>query len=226
MSLLGKAALAMWWDVSPKVNAEFQNWHSHEHFRERLGIPGFKRATRWSGADGGQAVFQMYELEDYDVLSSPHYLARLNAPTPWSTKMMPHHRNMVRSQCRVLESVGGNTARHALVLRISPTPGQNAALQSALRAEFGRIVELPGCVGGHLLRHDAPPIAQTTEQKIRGADQYADWVVVVVGYDLAALQALSTHELSAGGLTRLGAQPGAVSALYTLSFAAVAGEIS
>ena len=46
MSLLGKAALAMWWDMSPDVNTEFQDWHSHEHFRERLAIPGFLRATR------------------------------------------------------------------------------------------------------------------------------------------------------------------------------------
>ena len=40
MALLGKAALAMWWDVASDVNAEFQDWHSHEHFRERLAVPG------------------------------------------------------------------------------------------------------------------------------------------------------------------------------------------
>ena len=67
MALLGQAALAMWWDVAPKVNAEFQDWHSHEHFRERLAIPGFKRATRWSSADGGEGVFQIYEMQAHEV---------------------------------------------------------------------------------------------------------------------------------------------------------------
>ena len=107
MLLLGKAALAMWWDMAPEMRAEFEDWHSHEHFPERLAIPGFRRGQRWRSATGGDGVFVMYELEGHEVLSSPHYLARLNAPTPWSTSMMPHHRNMVRSQSRVLESCGG-----------------------------------------------------------------------------------------------------------------------
>jgi len=108
MSLLGGAALAMWWDVAGDVRAEFEHWHSHEHFAERMAIPGFRRASRWRSASDGSGVFVMYELENHDVLSSPAYLARLNAPTPWSTKMMPHHRGMVRTQCRVLETRGGD----------------------------------------------------------------------------------------------------------------------
>jgi len=49
----------------------------------------------------------LYELEKYEILTSRGYLDRLNAPTVWSTKMMPHHLNMVRSQCRVGASFGG-----------------------------------------------------------------------------------------------------------------------
>jgi hypothetical protein len=100
MALLGSAAIAMWWDIAPAQRIEFEDWHSHEHFPERLSIPGFLRGSRWSGSNDG--FFVMYELETYDTLTSPHYLERLNNPTPWSTRMMPHHRNMVRSQCRVV----------------------------------------------------------------------------------------------------------------------------
>ena len=85
MSLLGNAALAMWWDMATDARDEFEDWHSHEHFPERLRIPGFQRASRWASADGGEAFFVMYELESFDTLSSPAYVARLNAPTPWST---------------------------------------------------------------------------------------------------------------------------------------------
>src|SRR5215218_3891471 len=134
MALLGRAALAMWWDMAPAMSAEFHDWHSHEHFRERLAIPGFRRATRWTSADGGEGVFQIYELADYAILSSSHYLASLNAPSPWSTKMMPHHRNMVRSQCHVLESAGGNVARHALTVRMSPAAGAGEPLREALKS--------------------------------------------------------------------------------------------
>src|SRR6266700_8249106 len=45
MSLLGKAAVAMWWSVRPEQRAEFGDWHSHEHFPERMSIPGFRRGS-------------------------------------------------------------------------------------------------------------------------------------------------------------------------------------
>jgi hypothetical protein len=205
MALEGKAALAMWWDMSADRLDEFQDWHSHEHFRERLAIPGFHRGTRWRNADGGEGIFQMYELEDHAVLSSPAYLARLNSPTPWSLKMMPLHRNMVRSQCRVLASVGGGVAGSALTVRLSPEPGQDEELLVMLKQ---LVVELPaqaGCVGAHVLRHEAPEIAQTTEQRVRGGDGFADWVIVVVGYDPAKLRDLAKLELSHKALHRAGA---------------------
>ncbi len=226
MSLPGKAALAMWWDMAPEINFEFQDWHSHEHFRERLGIPGFRRATRWSNASGAQGVFQMYELEAFEILSSAPYLASLNAPTPWSTKMMPHHRNMVRSQCRVLESSGGSVARHALTIRLSPRAGEDGPLRASLKDVAGHLVDRPGCVGAHLLRHEAPAIPQTTEQKIRGGDRVADWVFLVIGYDLQVLKKLSDTGLGADALETIGAQPGSFREIYTLSFSATPAEIA
>ncbi len=218
--MLGKAALAMWWDMAPDMCPEFEHWHAHEHFPERLGIAGFLRASRWKCANGGEGVFVMYELSGYEVLSSAPYLARLNAPTPWSTRMMPHHRQMVRSQCHVLESRGGAIARHALTVRLSPAAGQAQAqaLRSALGALAGELVTAPGLAGMHLLRHQTPDIAPTQEQIIRsGADRVADWVLVVCGYDPAALDTLSASALSEAGLSAMGAAEGAQRALYTLS---------
>ena len=88
MPLLGKAAVAMWWDMAAVHRAEFEDWHSHEHFPERLRIPGFRRGSRWASATGGDGFFTLYELQSYDTLTSPAYFARLNDPTPWSLKMM------------------------------------------------------------------------------------------------------------------------------------------
>jgi hypothetical protein len=224
MALLGKAALAMWWDMAPDMRTEFEDWHSHEHYPERLSIPGFRRASRWTAADGGEGIFQIYELESYETLASPHYLGRLNSPTPWSTRMMPHHRNMIRSQCRVLESAGGNVARYALTVRLSPTAGRDDQLRASLKDLSAALVDRPGCVGGHLLRHEAPPIAETTEQKIRGKDRFADWVFLAVGYDAQPLEALSTGELSGRALGEVGAAAGVEQGLFTLSYSAVPAE--
>ncbi len=226
MAMLGKAALAMWWDVAPDLRTEFEHWHAHEHFQERLGIPGFRRATRWTSAEGGEGFFVMYELEDYGILASAPYAARLNAPTPWSTRMMPHHRNMVRSQCRVLQSHGAVTARHALTVRLSPAVGQADALQRAV-AELARSAWMqPGLVGLHLLRHETPALAATTEQRIRGnGDRVADWVLIACGYDASALRALGEAELAEDALQAMGAADGSERHLYGLAYSATPAEM-
>lgn len=225
MALLGESALAMWWDMAPEMRAEFEHWHSHEHFPERLALPGFLRASRWSAADGGEGFFILYELQAHTALSSPEYLARLNAPTPWSTRLMPHHRNMVRSQTRVLHSHGAAVARHAMTLRLSPREGEDQRLQAGLRALVEELPLRAGLGGAHLLRTDTPAIAPTTEQKIRGnADRSADWVFVVCGYELDVLKALGQDALAPAALEALGAAPGAVASWFGLSLCMARGE--
>lgn len=224
MPLPGPAVLAMWWKVAHEAQPEFEDWHSHEHFPERLRIPGFLRATRWLAADGGEEVFVMYELASYEVLSSPEYQARLNAPTPWSVRMMPQHREMVRSQCRVLESRGGSVAAHALTVRLSPAPGQADTLRAGLRTLADTLFDQPGLTGLHLLRHETPAMPTTAEQRIRGGDRVADWVLLACGYDAARLRALGTDELGEPALVRLGAAPGAVTVQHRLSHSALPGD--
>jgi hypothetical protein len=225
MPLLGQAAIAMWWNMAPEHREEFEHWHSHEHFPERLGIPGFLRGARWSSVDGGDGFFIMYELDRYETLSSAAYLARLNSPTPWSTKMMPHHRDMVRSQCRVISSVGGGTARYALTLRVSPQEGSEEALGNHFATLTNAFASSAGGVACHLLRTETPKIAATTEQQIRGGkDAVADWVVVATGYDRTVLEALQRGQLSQRAIEEAGARPGAIAGLYQLSYTAVPGD--
>ncbi|HTJ04530.1 MAG TPA: hypothetical protein VL624_04245 [Caldimonas sp.] len=227
MALAGKAALAMWWDIAPQVRSDFEHWHAHEHFPERLAIPGFLRASRWRSADGGDATFVLYELADHAVLESPLYLARLNAPSPWSTRLMPHHRNMVRSQCHVLESRGGLTARNVLTIRLAPAAGREPDLRRALRELSASAPSRPGLAGLHLLRHEPPPIDATTEQRLRGlSDGEADWVLIASGFDADAVAALGAGELGEAALVAMGAVPRSRRALFELAYAAIASDVA
>lgn len=217
MPLLGRAAVAMWWDMAPALRAEFEDWHSHEHFPERMGIPGFLRGSRWASATGDEGFFVIYELDAYETLTSPHYLARLNNPTPWSAKMMPHHRNMVRSQCRVIESFGGGVAGTMMTVRLSPAEEKGEALRAHLAAALLVLPLQPGLTGSHLLQTQTPAAAMTKEQRIRGGDAEADWIVLVTGYDATAVGEAVAKALGAPALAGAMRSPPIV-APYRLSY--------
>ena len=208
--MLGRAAVAMWWDIPLEAKAEWEDWHSHEHMPERLGIPSFLRGSRWVALSGEPSYFVLYETARLAAIMSGPYLERLNNPTPWSRKMMPHHRNMVRSLCRVRASFGGGLGQAIATIRFSPAPRGGRALVQRLASEV--LPELPGgkgLSGAHLLESQpAVSTPQTTEQKIRGGDAHADWVLLVCGYDVDAVRAAT------GGLQL----PGAVAELYRLAY--------
>lgn len=190
--MLGEAAIAMWCDIAPQVQSEFEDWHSHEHMPERLAIPGFLRGTRWS--DAGEKYFILYELDQLATLTGPAYFERLNNPTPWSRRMMPHHRNMVRSLCAVRARFGGGLPRLLATLRFTPSE------PPSLDGELAKLALRKGLTGAHLLESQPMPAKQTTEQKIRGGDARADWVLLIGGYDLDAVRQASEELRLSGAL--------------------------
>ena len=214
----GRAAVAMWYEVAPEVRPEWEDWHTREHMPERLGIPGFLRGSRWIAASGEPSYFGLYETARLATITSGPYLERLNEPSPWSRKMMPHHLNMVRSLCRVRASFGGGLGGALATVRFSPPRRGGRALLKRLAAEV--LPALPGrrgLSGAHLLESaptDSAP--QTTEQRIRGGDAHADWVVLVGGYDDDAVRAAA-----AGGLEL----PSAVEGLYRLAYSMASKDL-
>jgi hypothetical protein len=228
MALLGKAALAMWWNMASHMKSEFEDWHTHEHFPERLSVPGFLRSSRWTATEDDEGVFVIYELESHAVLSSTAYLARLNDPTPWSRKLMPFHRDMVRSQSHVVHTHGSMTGRHAITLRLAVEDVRETdRLCDELRHLLGGLAGRPGVIGTHVLRHETPAISQTTEQKIRGApDQVANVVVLLTGYDGGLLKTVVAEHMKDASLLSLGALKPPTIGGFTLSHSALPSDVS
>lgn len=181
--LLGSAAMLLQFDVAPEAVPEHDDWHTHEHLPERLSIPGFLRGTRWVAAGAGPRYCVLYEVEHLDTLSSPPYLERLNNPSAWTQKMMPHYRGMSRGFCAVAASFGGAAGHAMRLIRFKPDANAAAALQTWLLKEA--LPPLPakrGVAGVHLLQGAATP-PMTNEQRIRGAaDAGVDWALLLVGY--------------------------------------------
>jgi hypothetical protein len=68
-----------------------------------------------------------------------------------------------------------------------------------------------------------PP--QTEEQRMRGGDAIADWVLLVHGYDAEAVAQVSRGELGAAALVERGAAPGTVAGVYRLDFALTKADL-
>src|SRR5204863_3839552 len=152
--------------------------------------------SRWVGDAG---YFMLYEAQSEATITTGAYLERLNHPTPWSRKMMPHHRNMVRGLCRVEASFGAALGQALLTVRFSGNP--------EMARELASMPSRKGLVAAHLLRNMAQPSAQTTEQKLRGGDAAPDWVALVSGYSVDAVASLAQKELKL---------PGSVAGMYRL----------
>jgi len=175
MSLLGKGAMTMWHGVKPGMGADHDDWHSHEHIRERIEIPGFRRGRRCRSVDDGGGWFILYEVDDLSVLSSSDYLERLNNPSAWSQKIIPAITDMNRTLSTVESShgvgVGGflSTARFA----------------GGFAEDLSELVKSAGITGAHLLRGDETVSRINTKEKsLRDRpDEVASGIIIIEGYD-------------------------------------------
>jgi hypothetical protein len=189
MGWAGSGALIAWHDVEESREAEYLNWHSHEHMKERLAIPGFLQGRRYSVVGSGPRFLILYAVRDPDVFTSQIYLEHLNHPSDWTQQVMPALRNMNRSLCRVTASSGFGAGRCLQTIRFSPEHGREAHLRGALTSEAQSLAHQTGLCAAHLLIADQDRSrAPTRETALRaGQDAVADWVLLVEGYDEAVV---------------------------------------
>jgi hypothetical protein len=173
MALRGRGAVAIWNGIAPGHEAEFVEWHVREHMPERVGIPGFLSGRRYTAVDGSPAYFNYYEVATPDVLRSDAYLSRLNAPSPWTQKVVAQFRDVSRTLCRVGASAGMGTAAYAEVLRFDRCD-EAAATSLALR-----LTDDPTIPAAHLfLREEGPPQV-TTETRLRRVPDVT-WAAILI----------------------------------------------
>lgn len=165
MTLRGSAFLALWNDVEPDRDAEYQDWHAVEHVPERVGIAGFLAGRRYRAAGGpghAQAYFTLYELATLDALLGPAYAEVVQHPTGWSRGLRPSLRSVVRRACRTLASAGVGSAAALGVFRIESRGGLAGAdprLHAVARAVVGPLAGTRGIVSAHLGLADEAAVA-------------------------------------------------------------------
>lgn len=182
------AMLCIWHDVEAGHVDEYLRWHTFEHLPERLALPGFSFARRYELAEGpGQrflCVVDVRAIADFDSLE---YRARLDAPSEWTRRLMPHYARVHRSLCSKLWELG--TAVTGLTACIRIAGGADRSLSGAIGAR-GLAAQRLACAQLGVL-DEAVSGRDSEEKRLRRSEDSG-------GYDLVLLL---------GTLSRDGARP-------------------
>jgi hypothetical protein len=211
-------------DVVSEAVSEHDDWHTHEHLPERLSIPGFLRGSRWTATHGQPRYLVLYEVVELATLTSTAYLERLNNPSTWTSKMMPHYRGMNRGLCSVIGSAGLGMGGFAYLIRFKPQTEAADSVRSWLLAEVLPKLPVMGGIGSAHLLQGAADVPMTNEQRIRGTDAGVDSALLVMGYDANALSRVAREVLGPNQLERRGAAA-AVDGHYRLDYALTHAEV-
>ncbi len=184
MALIGEGLLAVWTDIEPAAEDDFNLWYTHQHVPERVGVPGFTRGRRYAAPERQRHRYcAFYETQSLAVLGSDAYLARLNDPTEWTQRVMPSFRNMVRGACRTLASVGRGIGGAIATVRLDLPADGAGADAAALQQLAGTLERRTGVTGAHIAVRDRSSIGvRTKESALRTTpDTTFDAVVLIEG---------------------------------------------
>ena len=105
--------LAVWTDIAPEAEREFNDWYNTEHIPQLLGVPGFLSGRRYQAVEGEPKYLALYELTDAEVMKSDAFRQVREMPTEWTKKMRPLFRNTAIGTYRQLFSHGTRPAKDA-----------------------------------------------------------------------------------------------------------------
>lgn len=182
--------LAIWNDVKPGREADFEYWFQTEHLAERLGVPGFRYGRRHEAISGAPRFFVFYVTDGPEVLTSKPYLERVDNPTPMTRMVMSEvFLNMNRTVCRRVARRGGPRGAYAVAVRFDETPDEARTMQV-----MDALVKDTAVASAELwVASDAGGQPVSTEEKLRGGDKKIKGCLLVDTLRQAEAEALGAR---------------------------------
>jgi hypothetical protein len=160
--------LAIFNNVAPGREAEFEEWFQHEHLAERIAVPGFLLGRRHEAVSGRPRYFNFYLTESAGILKSAAYLERLDHPTPITRKIMSEiFKDMIRTVCHRTLRLGAMRGAAAITLRFMERVDQNALRTAAEQLMKDKAVACAEIWSAA----DAATIPVSEEERLRGGDR-------------------------------------------------------
>ena len=175
----GSGFLAIWSDLPPEDETDWAHWMTREHSIERVKIEGFLLCRIFRALDTTvNRYFILYDLEKPDIVGGAEYLRRLDAPTPWSQRIMPRLRNFARGGGRVIASAGIGQGGLMATVRLDTRPEWEADALCRELAGTDRVA------AARVMVTDAVQTSiQTREKSMRSKDGTFAALLVIEGFD-------------------------------------------
>jgi hypothetical protein len=128
--------LAIFNNVAPGREAEFEEWFQHEHLAERIALPGFLIGRRHEAISGQPHYFNFYVTQSVEVLKSAAYLGRLDEPTPMTRTVMSEiFKDMIRTVCHRTFRLGAVRGTSVVTVRFGERPAETT-LKAAIERRW------------------------------------------------------------------------------------------
>ena len=211
--------LAVWTDVEPAAEADFNEWYDREHLAERAANAGFLNARRYQSAQAEPRYFAAYDTRSLAVLGSPAYLKALANQTAWSRRVLPRMRNTTRMIAALAADRGTGLGGAMLTVRLAPGAAGAAPLAEALERDLlDSLAALPGVVRVSVALGVVAGLEMDTRLPPRLAAERPDAVALLVeGTELAPLAGVSAGPLRDDALLAAGASAVLQRGLYRMS---------
>jgi hypothetical protein len=157
---------------------------TREHSLERVRIEGFLACRIFRAISATvNRYFILYDLEKPDTVGDAEYLARLDAPTPWSQRIMPRLRNFARGGGRVVATAGIGQGGLAAAIRLDTKPEWEADALCRELASMDRVA-----AARVMLTDLVQTSIQTREKSMRRKDGAFAGLLVIEGLDEASIR--------------------------------------
>ena len=168
--------LAIFNNVAPGREADFEEWFQHEHLAERIAVPGFLIGRRHEAISGQPRYFNFYLTQSVQVLKSADYLGRLDQPTPMTRMVMSEiFKDMIRTVCHRTFRLGAMRGVSVVAVRFGERPDE-----AALKVVIETLMRDRAVACGEIWQAADPgefPVSE--EERLRGGDRKIEACLVL-----------------------------------------------